>query len=54
MKEQACCGAPAYFTGDFASVEHAAKFNIAYFEKALPALDAIIIPRGYMLCNAVG
>ena len=51
MKEQACCGAPAYFTGDFAAVEHAAKFNIAYFEKALPALDAIIVPEA--TCSAM-
>ena len=51
MKEQACCGAPAYFTGDFSAVERVAKFNIAYFEKALPALDAIIVPEA--TCSAM-
>lgn len=51
MKEQACCGAPAYFTGDFAAVERVAKFNIAYFEKVMPALDAIIVPEA--TCSAM-
>ncbi len=33
MKEQVCCGAPQFFTGDFKSVEILAKKNIEYFEK---------------------
>lgn len=51
MKQQACCGAPAYFTGDFASVEFLAKKNIVYFEKLLCDLDAIIIPEA--TCSAM-
>lgn len=51
MKEQACCGAPAYFTGDFETVRVNAKKNIAYFEKLLEQLDAIIIPEA--TCSAM-
>lgn len=51
LKKQACCGAPAYFTGDFASVDRLAKKNIAYFEKALEELDAIVIPEA--TCSAM-
>lgn len=51
MKKQACCGAPAYFTGDFSSVEVLAKKNIVYFEKMLESLDAIIIPEA--TCSAM-
>ncbi|AII15344.1 anaerobic glycerol-3-phosphate dehydrogenase [Campylobacter iguaniorum] len=45
MKEQSCCAAPAYFTGDFATVEVLAKKNIAYFEEMLTSVDAIIVPE---------
>ncbi|MBL0703264.1 MAG: (Fe-S)-binding protein, partial [Sulfurospirillum sp.] len=45
IKEQKCCGAPSYFTGDFASVESLAKFNIEYIESFQDELDAIIIPE---------
>ena len=45
MKEQACCAAPAYFTGDFATVRANATKNIEYFEKMLSKLDAIVIPE---------
>ena len=51
MKEQACCGAPAYFTGDFATVSHNAKKNIEYFEKILQSCEAIIIAEG--TCSAM-
>lgn len=51
MKEQACCAAPAYFTGDFNTVSALAKKNIAYFEKMLQDLDAIIIPEA--TCSAM-
>ena len=51
MKKQACCGAPAYFTGDFATVEVLAKRNIEYFEKMLGELDAIIVPEA--TCSAM-
>ena len=51
MKEQACCAAPQYFTGDFKSVEVLAKKNIEYFEKKLESLDAIIVPEA--TCSAM-
>ena len=51
LKEQACCGAPQYFTGDFKSVARLAKKNIAYFEKKLANLDAIIAPEA--TCSAM-
>ena len=51
MKKQACCGAPAYFTGDFATVEVLAKRNIEYFERLLLNLDAIIVPEA--TCSAM-
>lgn len=51
MKEQVCCSAPQFFTGDFKSVEILAKKNIEYFEKKLEKLDAIIIPEA--TCSAM-
>lgn len=51
LKKQACCGAPAYFTGDFDTVSYLAKKNIAYFEDALKELDAIVIPEA--TCSAM-
>ena len=51
MKKQACCGAPAYFTGDFSTVEVLAKKNIEYFERLLLNLDAIIVPEA--TCSAM-
>ncbi|EGT3475345.1 (Fe-S)-binding protein [Campylobacter jejuni] len=51
MKEQVCCGAPQFFTGDFKSVEVLAKKNIEYFEKKLEKLDAIIAPEA--TCSAM-
>lgn len=52
MKDQACCGAPAYFTGDFATVRANAQKNIEYFEKLFAQnLDAIIIPEA--TCSAM-
>ncbi len=52
-KKQKCCAAPAYFTGDFATVEHNAKFNIEYFEKILEeeGVEAIIVPEA--TCSAM-
>ncbi len=53
-KDQKCCGAPAYFTGDFDTVEHNAKHNIAYFEKIFQQhknLEAIIVPEA--TCSAM-
>ena len=51
MKKQACCGAPAYFTGDFSTVEVLAKRNIEYFENLSDKIDAIIIPEA--TCSAM-
>lgn len=45
IKQQKCCGAPQYFTGDFESVEYLAKFNIEYIESFVGKLDAVIIPE---------
>ena len=44
-KKQKCCGAPAYFTGDFETVEYLIKQNIEYFETFIDEVDAIIIPE---------
>nr|MBP3724175.1 (Fe-S)-binding protein [Campylobacter sp.] len=51
MKDQACCGAPAYFTGEFDTVRQNAKKNIEYFEKLLEKINAIIIPEA--TCSAM-
>jgi len=51
LKDQNCCGAPSFFTGDFKSVEFLAKKNIEYFEKKLENLDAIIV--GEATCSAM-
>ncbi len=50
-KEQLCCGAPAYFTGDFDTVDHNAKKNIEYFESFIDDVEAIIIPEA--TCSAM-
>jgi len=51
IKKQLCCGAPAYFTGDFDTVDYLAKHNIEYFESFIDDLDAIIIPEA--TCSAM-
>lgn len=51
MKKQACCGAPAYFTGELNSVKKGALVNLKYFEEKLKFLDAIIIPEA--TCSAM-
>ena len=50
-KRQKCCAAPAYFTGDFYTVETLAKQNIEYFEQFIDDVDAIIIPEA--TCSAM-
>ena len=50
-KKQLCCGAPAYFTGDFATVEDLSKKNIIYFEQWIDDIEAIIIPEA--TCSAM-
>ena len=50
-KSQVCCGAPAYFTGDFKTVDYLSKSNIKYFETFIYKVDAIIIPEA--TCSAM-
>ncbi len=50
-KKQLCCGAPAYFTGDFDTVDYLIKKNIEYFEKWIDDVDAVIIPEA--TCSAM-
>ena len=50
-KEQLCCGAPAYFTGDFNTVDYLVKKNIKYFESFINSVDAIIVPEA--TCSAM-
>ena len=50
-KKQKCCGAPAYFTGDFDTVEYLAKKNIEYFESFIDEVDAILVPEA--TCSAM-
>lgn len=50
-KKQLCCGAPAYFTGDFDTVDYLIKQNIIYFETFIDDTDAIIIPEA--TCSAM-
>ena len=50
-KDQKCCSAPAYFTGDFDTVDYNAKFNIEYFESFAQDVEAIIVPEA--TCSAM-
>ena len=50
-KKQLCCGAPAYFTGAFDTVDYLVKKNIEYFEKWIDDVDAVIIPEA--TCSAM-
>lgn len=50
-KSQKCCSAPAYFTGDFDTVDNNAKFNIEYFESFSSDIEAIIVPEA--TCSAM-
>ncbi|MEA3513297.1 MAG: (Fe-S)-binding protein [Campylobacterota bacterium] len=50
-KKQLCCGAPAYFTGDFDTVNFLSKKNIKYFETFIDEVDAIIVPEA--TCSAM-
>jgi glycolate oxidase iron-sulfur subunit len=50
-KDQKCCGAPAYFTGDFDTVDANAKHNIKYFESFGEDIEAIIVPEA--TCSAM-
>jgi glycolate oxidase iron-sulfur subunit len=44
-KKQMCCSAPAYFTGDFATVDILIKKNVTYFESWIDDVDAVLVPE---------
>ncbi len=50
-KKQKCCGAPAYFTGDFDTVLYLIKQNVEYFETFIDDVEAVIIPEA--TCSAM-
>ena len=50
-KKQLCCGAPAYFTGDFDTVDYLIKQNIEYFETFIDDVDVRIVPEA--TCSAM-
>ena len=50
-KQQMCCSAPAYFTGDFYTVETLTKQNIEYFETFFDDIEAMIVPEA--TCSAM-
>jgi len=50
-KKQLCCGAPAYFTGDFKTTEELIRYNIEYFESFLDEVEAILVPEA--TCTAM-
>jgi len=50
-KKQLCCSAPAYFTGDFDTVDYLVKKNIEYFETFIDDVDAIVVPEA--TCSAM-
>jgi len=50
-KEQLCCSAPAYFTGDFDTVDYLVKKNIEYFETFIDTVDVVIVPEA--TCSAM-
>jgi len=50
-KKQMCCSAPAYFTGDFDTVDKLGKFNMDYFSEWIDEVDAILVPEA--TCSAM-
>lgn len=50
-KKQLCCGAPAYFTGDFKTVDQLVKHNIEYFEEWIDEVEAVLVPEA--TCSAM-
>jgi glycolate oxidase iron-sulfur subunit len=50
-KKQLCCGAPAYFTGAFDTVDYLVKQNIEYFETWIDEVDAVVVPEA--TCSAM-
>ena len=50
-KKQLCCGAPAYFTGDFKTTEYLIKKNLDYFATFIDEVEAILVPEA--TCTAM-
>ncbi len=50
-RQQMCCSAPAYFTGDFYTVETLTRQNIEYFETFFDEIEAMIVPEA--TCSAM-
>jgi glycolate oxidase iron-sulfur subunit len=50
-KKQLCCGAPAYFTGDFKTTEELIKHNLDYFATFIDEVEAILVPEA--TCTAM-
>ncbi|MDR2034459.1 MAG: (Fe-S)-binding protein [Helicobacteraceae bacterium] len=44
-KDQLCCGAPSYFTGDLKTTKRLIKYNIEYFELFIDSIEAILVPE---------
>ncbi|GHV03221.1 glycolate oxidase iron-sulfur subunit [Campylobacterota bacterium] len=44
-KDQLCCGAPSYFTGDLENTKWLIKYNIEYFELFIDTVEAVLIPE---------
>lgn len=44
-KDQLCCGAPSWFTGDAKTTEWLIKYNIEYFELFIDNVEAILVPE---------
>ncbi|MDR1451764.1 MAG: (Fe-S)-binding protein [Helicobacteraceae bacterium] len=44
-KDQLCCGAPPYFTGDMRTTKWLVKYNVEYFELFIDTIDAILVPE---------
>jgi glycolate oxidase iron-sulfur subunit len=46
-----CCSAPAYFTGDFKTMDKLSKYNMDYFDTFIDEVDAILVPEA--TCSAM-
>ncbi|GHV59243.1 glycolate oxidase iron-sulfur subunit [Campylobacterota bacterium] len=44
-KDQLCCGAPSYFTGDLQTTKWLIKYNIEYFELFIGTVEAVLVPE---------
>ena len=44
-KDQLCCGAPSYFTGDLETTKWLIKYNIEYFELFIDTVEAVLVPE---------